>query len=241
MATVGGPKIVTRGLKFYIDSSNTKSYQSGSSQWKDLMQKEYHMTINAGESVNTSTANAPVLFFDGAQGSYSTWSGPQLTSPAIFDTSDFTYIVLAYPTSLAGVDNPGYVRTMESGGWPNSYIICQWNSGSKSINFSGEDDNQETFGFSTGNDKIDVNEWWFSAFTVDRQNSLRTTYLNGEQVHQSSLSATIQGVNPTGSLRIPSSWTEYPGGIALTLMYEVSLTADEVQQNYNALKSRFNL
>tara|TARA_Y100000114_G_scaffold145733_1_gene155688 strand:- start:329 stop:1054 length:726 start_codon:yes stop_codon:yes gene_type:complete len=241
MGTAGGPKLVTRGLKFYIDSSNPRSYISGSTDWNDLMQKEYHMNINAGESVNTSSANTPVLFFDGAQNSYSTWSGDKLTSPAIFNNNSFTYTVVAYPTSLAGIDNPGYVRTMESGGWPNSYILCQWNSGSKQITFGGEDDNQENFGLGTGTNSIDINKWWFSTFTIDRDNNLETGYLNGEQVQQNSFSETFQGVNPTGSFRIPSSWTEYPGGIALTLMYEVALTATEVKQNYNALKGRFRL
>ena len=139
--------------------------------------------------------------------------------------------------SIIAVD----VRTMESGGWPNSYILCQWNSGSKQITFGGEDDNQENFGLGTGTNSIDINKWWFSTFTIDRDNNLETGYLNGEQVQQNSFSETFQGVNPTGSFRIPSSWTEYPGGIALTLMYEVALTATEVKQNYNALKGRFRL
>jgi len=241
MATAGGPKIVTTGLKFYIDSSNVKSYISGSTKWFDLIQKVYHMDINAGETVNTTLANAPVLFFDGQQGSYTTWSGPQLTSPGIFDQSSFSYIVIAYASSLNGPDAGDYARAIETGGYPNSYFISQWNSGSKNISFSGEDDNQQTFSIGTGTNSIDIDQWYFFAGVLDREASKERTYLNGSLQVEESLTAGFQGMNPTGSFRIPSSYNEYPGAIALTMLYERALTSQEILQNYNALKERFSL
>lgn len=241
MATAGGPKIITRGLKFYIDSSNVKSYVSGSVDWFDLMQKDYHMNINAGETVNTTLANAPVLFFDGQQGSYTTWSGPQSTSPGIFDQSSFSYVVVGYASSLNGPDAGNYARAIETGGFPNSYFISQWNSGSKNISFSGEDDNQQTFAVGTGNNSIDIDQWFFFTGVLDREAGKERTYLNGSLQAEENLTAGFQGMNPTGSFRIPSSYNEYPGAIALTMLYERALTSAEAAHNYRALKARFGL
>jgi hypothetical protein len=85
---------------------------------------------------------------------------------------------------------------------------------------------------------------WYHLIAVFESNTSKKIYLNGN------LEATITDSTtfPTGidNLNIGRYGRSTPGGytngqIAYVMVYNKALTANEVTQNYNALKSRFGL
>ena len=62
MATKGGLNIVTDGLEFYLDASNSKSYISGNTLFNDLVGSK---SLELNNGVSYTTDNLGSLEFDG--------------------------------------------------------------------------------------------------------------------------------------------------------------------------------
>jgi len=63
MAFQYSPKIVTNGLSFYVDASNTKSFVSGSTVWNDLTINSNNGTLTNGPTFSRN--NGGSIVFDG--------------------------------------------------------------------------------------------------------------------------------------------------------------------------------
>jgi hypothetical protein len=77
--------------------------------------------------------------------------------------------------------------------------------------------------------------------TISHSGSTIIAYINAIQTN-SAASSLVSGGGTT-SIGYDINRTNYPfkGNISNTQIYNRALTASEIQQNYNALKSRFNL
>ena len=117
MAGIVAPDIVTNGLILYLDASNTKSYVSGSTTWRDLSG-----TAITGSLVNGptfSSTNAGVITFDGTN------DYVQVSDNANLRSSSGTYSLWFNCTGTASGSstNSAVLYKADTVGSFNGYII----------------------------------------------------------------------------------------------------------------------
>lgn len=207
----------------YVSTSSTVSLNS---TWYDLSGNNITGSLNNGVTFNGETQGS--LYFDGSN-DYVTCGNP---SALTFPQNAFSLVTwFKYPASgfffNKGVGNVGGFNLWYTG----TQLRFQIYSGSVApapINVVAG--------------TINSNTYYQASATYD--GSVANTYLNGVLVGTQTNSQTI--VNTTGSLQIgyraDGVNTNYSSGsISVVQVYNRALSATEVQQNYNALKSRFGL
>jgi len=226
------PKIVTDGLEFYVDASNYKSYVSGSTTEYDLVGSQ-DMTLNNG--VSYTTDNLGSLVFDGLD--------------------DYTQTVNNYNREKPSMSWDVWFNRTQS----NNNNNMPWSNFLPYLAFRF--DNRFMFSFST---RLTGTTTQRSLFTTTTYSD-NTWYNVCSTLHQdfSSGDVTVQ-IYVNGELETSNTWTgivdeyystpyelrignhrgaSYPfeGKIPSLKIYNKILSADEVRQNYNALKTRFGL
>ena len=215
------PNIVRNGLVLELDAANTKSYPGTGTSWTDLTANAYNGTLTNGPTFNSG--NGGSIVFDG--------------------TND--YILTTYL--------PGTITQQTIGCWINklntqySFILAD------SSLYFGFEIYPTTIYVNINNDKYgqvsyDINGWQNIVFTYDGSQPDNPTrlkiYLNGN-IQTPCYTGTIpNSVSNIPAINIGRRWwsTIYSQGkIAQTSIYNRALSATEVLQNYNALKSRFGL
>ena len=248
MAGVVGPTIpgVTDGLVFYVDAA--LSYTSGNTIWYDLVGTGNGTLIN---NPTFDSGNGGSLTFDGSDDSIdldthaSTFSGLNIGSVSIWfkiESSESGGCLF----SIAESSDPKIISINNSRRNTNKpVIIDDDDGGSGGWNLNAYE--------STGNGSKYRDGVWHNVFLVVGSSSNKL-YMDGSE-----LSLTYgRGSSSTGnwlfplnldSMRIGVSRhggterleTFFEGQIATTQLYNRVLSPTEITQNYNALKSRFNL
>ena len=221
------------GLTLCLDAGNSKSYPGSGTTWTDLSGRGNTGTLTGGPTYNS--ANGGSIVFDGTN-DYVLANNTSLNSQ--FSTTSVSHFMWVYPTG-AGVLVSELGQTTPNVSWHDSNI---------EINASG------AFSFSTWHggltnkvvsSNLSFNTWYYVGFAYDGTTltayingaSIGTTtfsrqapYNNGQQTHYA-LFATDGTNMGTGGYGV--------GRCAAFSVYNRALSAAEIQQNYNALKSRF--
>ena len=224
MAFFRGPNVVTDGLVLALDAANQKSYVSGSTTWSDLSGNGYNGTFNTASFTNL---NGGAISFDGVTSSIA------VTSTALQDIGG-TINTWVYPVANAIIG--GYILSAFGTNSDRFYI----NHG---VNYFNTTRGNPTSGVTFTN-SVTFNQWYnlTSTWVSSSLGSSLSGYLNGVFVGSTPITASgttsnfhIGGFSNTGGTQA------FSGSIALTQIYNRALSSQEVLQNYNALKSRFNL
>lgn len=221
MAYNFGGKIVQDGLILYLDAANRRSYPGAGTDWNDLTVNRNNGTLINGHTF--SSANAGSIVFDGSNDYVSTNYTASL--------GDFTVGVWFKASNSL---NGGYARLVDkdyaSGFWIGKYETPNnWGGGVLESSppygrYVTLPDNQ-----------------WNCIFSV-RQDTTHTVYGNGITNNTSGTvsSAALNSTNiSVASLAGVSNFLN--GSISLLCVYNRALSAQEVLQNYNALKHRYGL
>jgi len=226
------PPIVTNGLVLSLDAANSRSYVSGSTVWRDMSGNNRSGSLLSGTSY--SSTNGGSINFTG---------GYVSGSSQINTRQNFTVSVWMYPTAL------GTTRRALVG---NSY---SGNSNGWYLSTAGSNTNN-TFFFSVGTDQayrvaaadtLALNQWYYltavcqngwGSIDLYRNGNVITSYAVSLQT-TNTLTYTFAELNIGG--RISTSIDPYSGNISQVQVYNRALSAQEVKQNYDALKTRFNL
>jgi hypothetical protein len=219
----GTKPIVTNGLVLHLDAANQKSYVSGSTIWTDL-------------SGNGNHATATTPQYSGSNGG--SFNFPNNTT-SVFTTPSYTLVpnggvtmeAFIYPTTdTFSVGGSGIT------GRRNAYIY--------GIDINGNQPSAEIIGlngFGTPS-VLTISNIWYHILWTYSTTSVKT-YVNGINIY--STSGTYSTPTDTATFQIGKRWGGfgYPlyGNIAIVRWYNRPLSESEVQQNYNAQKSRFNL
>jgi hypothetical protein len=224
-----GPHIVTDGLVLSLDAGNVKSYQSGSTTWFD----------KSGNANNGTLTNGPT--FDSANGGSIVFDG----------TNDF--INLPTSTSLWS-SNFSINFFIKSNILGNQFIFSNGTYGSAATNIWFGGGNLNNFAIflrrTDGTNAIGYNFTlpipynilaYYSIVYSTNDNTLKL-YQNSNLVESKNTSLVDPSWMPNG-WRIGNSngWTSVNGNIYNFTIYSKALSAEEVLQNYNATKSRYNL
>lgn len=227
MGISGGPDMIQDGLVLSLDASDRNSYVSGSAVWRDL----------SGNANNGNLTNGPT-FNSGNGGSI------------VFDaTNDY---VGSFPTQISGINSKTvsafiYVNGTTRGGICGTRPLVASQGWVLTVNRTSP--GNLTY-FHTGgsiielNASISINTWCQVAFTYSTVTATATLYKNGNQIGspQTSFSTIVSSTfNGMIGNEDESALAPLNGSIANVQIYNRALSATEVLQNYNALKSRFNI
>jgi len=232
MSTKYSPQIVTTGLVLALDAANKVSYRGSGTTWTDLSGNN-----NTGTLVNSPTFSNSYLTFNGTNQYVNV-----ANSTSLQVTATFTVCAWVYPTTLAARYAVFSTRaTNPAGGW--QLEIGSTGIGSLSVNriaFTGVG----TWIAETFDNVLTTNRWWFICLTkVNNATTGGTFYINGTSVaNRQTNTYTITNNADVKRIGTSSGTSElFPGRIALTSLYNRTLSAAEILQNYNANKSRFGL
>lgn len=243
----GTPPIVTNGLVMHLDAANMISYLSGSSIWNNLgRNNSTGSLVNSPININDAVSS---LSFNGTN----QWVN--LGKPTIlnFGTGSFSISVWIKPTvgnQLKVIASKG--ATGSNNGWWFA-LDNRYNSILNGISFSAQSSAANgSNGAKNATTPYIVNEWNYIVGVWDSVNKDIYIYINGLRrnttIVQSNGSG-LAGVTTTDQLDADTTIMAYDNGTSLyaqcilssCLMYNRLLSDSEIFQNYNALKSRFNL
>jgi hypothetical protein len=215
MASIGGPSIVESGLVLSLDAANIKSYASGSTTWFDKSGFGNNGTLANGPTYNS--ANGGSIVFDG-------------TNDYVINTN-LKYSPFTYDVYFKG--GSGYISRLFGYGW-GLYVsatnqLAVWidtdtshRSTTTNIPYDGNSITNISIAFAN------------SAFSLYKNGVfLQTVNTPSSSVYSTTTQFTI-GADNTGN-------AFFTGNIYSVKMYNRALTAQEILQNYNATKGRFNL
>jgi hypothetical protein len=232
MGTNVRPNIVTNGLVLALDAANTKSYPRTGTTWRDLSGNN-----NSGSLVNSPTFNSlngGSIVFNGTNQYVSV---PYVSS---LNPTNITVNIWIKRISAVSYSHP-IILPVSNTTWANPYMAygVEYLSTTDTLSF--------ILGFTTNtyastDITVPGNNIWFN-YTGTYDGSNVRVYLNGTL--QITRAETRTKISTTANLYLGAinTSTLYPfnGNIPTAQIYNRALSASEVLQNYNALKSRFNL
>jgi hypothetical protein len=225
MSLSHGSSIVRDGLVLQLDAANPRSYSGTGTTWFDLSGNDNANIIN-GVTYESST-NSGAFSFDGVD------DYMNITQPNVgFSPNQWTICFWINP-------NNQFSRFLT----PNSNGIDQWLEWSSNrVNVriaSGADTNERT-GITGTSNSVPVSTWSFVCVSID--NLEIRLYVNG--VLNGSSSQTLTIANWSGTWRLgqrgnSTSW--YSGKFAIFSAYNRALSAQEIQQNFEAMRGRYGI
>jgi hypothetical protein len=226
MASLGGPNIITNGLVLALDAANVKSYPGSGTVWNDLSGNNNSGSLTNGPTF--SSTNGGSIIFDG--------------------TNDYSTQLIALPnnnlTACVWIRNNDVSITQR--------IFAQGNFGSDSAgnNFSLQIFNSTVRGIigSLGSGQFVgtgvsiLSNTWTKVDLILGSGKL-DLYINGV-IKQSDITSSTIGISSyiINIATRANNASEFFSGIITNLqIYNRALSASEILQNYNAVRSRFGL
>ena len=219
--------IVRDGLIIYLDTANSISYVSGSTTWRDLSGNG-----NNGILINGPTfdpANGGGIVFDGVD-DYANVPIPTINS---FDTVTISGII-----KWLSFGNDMFLGMTTYDVWTQSNTLGFNNGNSNVIGINAE--TVTSLGL--------LGNWKYYTFVMNKSGLLSTNkiYINGTSVGPLTAVVGSDGNIPgfNTNLRL-CSWNNggFNGNMQYSNLqvYNRELSTQEISQNFNAMKSRFNL
>jgi len=225
----GGP-IVTDGLVFNIDASNLVSYENGSTS-----------TYSLTGSLNGTLTNG-VGYLPGNGGTFD------------FDgTNDYILVSNGYSTVMQGNDYWTVSVWVNADSFGSSPVLISPGSGQlayfdlflelNSSNIWMAAGGGSTTNYIQANPSLSTNTWYHVTWVKDGATT-GYIYLDGKQLNTSVIGTGL-GSMPNTAANFSLGSFKQSGGYYLNgkmpsiLMYDRALTAEEIGQNYNAQKQKF--
>ena len=226
MAVQYNPAIVTDGLVLCLDAANRKSYPETGTNWNSAI-NNFTFTLNNGATFSSASQS---FSFDGTNDSASINS-----STLNIGSGDFTIDIWYYWISP---QTGNFRKVMGSGNYLQpGYVIIT--NGNTDVPVFGIQYGTSTWN-SIGSGTPKINSW--NHGVVTRLNGTITVYLNG--VNTGSTTDSYNFANATTTIRIGSNGSnseQFKGNVASVKQYDKGLNAEQVLQNFNALRGRFGI
>ena len=216
------PSIVTNGLILNLDAGNPASYPGSGITWTDLSGNGNNGTLINGPTFNSADGGSIVL--DGSNDYI------EIPHNAVFNFTTGLTISSWIKTTMS-VD--AYIATKQENSFFFAIGPAGTTAGKASFFLNGTSGGwlQSTATVSTGN--------WVNLIATWSSN-ISSIYVNGIL----DISATRSGTLSTGPNSVYFGWrnvNQFLGNLSNYQFYNRALSAPEVLQNYNVLKSRFGL
>ena len=222
------PSVVTSGLLFCFDVGNVKSYPGSGSTLTDI-----------GSSGNNGTLyNSPA--YNSSNGGYLTLNGINnyidFGTSANLKNTTCSFELWFNPAVVTGYsDGANLLNITDGTNWRNGAGLSMYNGNLTAGVANGTTNYSATYA-------ISVNNWYHAVMTFNPTSGFLILYVNA--VLRTTTSSAACVFNATNKL--VSGWTagytSHPNAkLACGRVYNTALTADQVLQNYNALRGRFGL
>jgi hypothetical protein len=212
------PSIITQNLSLCLDAANSKSYPGSGTTWTDLSGNGNNGTLVNGVGYNSS--NLGSLVFDGVNDYVNIPNFSSLANSPACTISIWSYVK----------QNKGYHF------WGNLIFLLQIQSNQTyrlRFNLNGDWRGEYTTSFPSNiYHKLDIT--WDGTTTK--------MYINAQETVSSTLDSAFSSFSNTTNqpLEISRRSTDYSNvDIPQVSIYNRALTASEIQQNFNATRSRF--
>ena len=232
MAFAYSPKIVTDGLVFAVDAANKKSYPGSGTTWTDLAGSN-DGTLTNGPTFDSDSGGS--IVFDGTD-DYIELGSIDSTNSLMLNGSDLTISAWVY------FDGSGdrYQRLIDkssAGSATNGYSL--W------VDFQSDGVGYSVNGNNSRTNTMPSSNAWSNIVVVANQTSA-TSYINLSSISNSYYAGShTTPPNSTQNCRMGtwnhSTGRELNGNMAMLQIHNRALSVNEITQNYNALKSRFEL
>ena len=222
MGLAHSPRIVTDGLVLCLDAGNTKSYPGSGTTWTDLI-GERQATLN-----NSPTHSSKYFTFDGTD------ENAVFSSSVEVSTAGFSMAFLMRVTDLQNGSGWNFMLADKDTG-NGSFEMGIYGSGNRNFIFK---DNDQTSGNQTVSTALG-SDWVYLVFGMN-SSLYPWIYLNGEFKTQLGTTFTSATLDFT-QLFSYTNVGYFKGDFSCIQLYSKSLSASEIQQNFNALRGRFGI
>ena len=219
MGISAGPDMVQDGLVLSLNANDRLSYISGSTTWNDVSGQGNNGTLTNGPTFNS--ANGGSIVFDYSNDYVKINSFADILSKTTYTKTAWFYM-------------NSYKYNIVSGG--DTALHAFWMAGTNKLS-AGHNSSWQTV---TSITSLALNTWYFGAVTFNTSTGW-CLYVNGNLESTSSITTTFTG---TGGILVGAfndAQNLWDGRIANVAVYNRVLSPQEIKQNYNATKSRFNL
>jgi hypothetical protein len=239
MGITYNPRTITDGLVLCLDAGNSKSYPGSGTTWTDLMGNGYNATL-----INSPTHNSQIgyISFDGTN-QYATHTIPLVQGGQEDFTFEVMFRMVTLPTAQYAAN--GHIWGGENG----NDIVLYVNPASGGVsNLNLVYDDSRYPASSTGhisNGTITANTWVHWVCQGRASDDTIAHYINGQL--DKTFTSVVSGQenknrNTDGMIAYDSRWATYSQmDMAIIREYHRLLSAQEIQQNFNATRSRFSI
>jgi hypothetical protein len=226
--TVYDASFNSNGALLYVDAGNTASYPGSGTTWTGLSSNASDTTL-VGSPPFTSAGAASYFSFNGSGNQYAS------TTASKFNVTytGKTVIVAARMTSVAAATYRCLFGTNTGTRNFNTYIYSP-SAGVYQIHWSAG-----SGGGLSNNLSLTTNQWFILAVT-HTTGGLVSYYLNGQPVGNNT-GQTFTQYAANGGEFIALGDNYWYGDISLCAVYGRALSSDEIQQNFNSVRSRYSL
>ena len=226
MSRKNGPSITTNGLVLYLDAANRQSYTSGSTTWTDVSNNANNGTLTNGPTF--SSANGGSIVFDGTNDYVSCSNNESLSF-----TNKLTLQIWCSLNINGQYDSPLMKTTSDA--WNDGYGFYMENN--RFYFFINSWD---------GAHRVSVSKTTFpmTNFVGTYDGTCLKLYENGILMQTGSFfnsNVSNSSANLLIGMGGGNNIYAWNGNISQVSIYNISLTASEVLQNYNTTKTRFGL
>jgi len=228
--------IITDGLILHLDAADTNSYPGSGTTWTDLSGNGNHGTLENAPTF--SSDNGGSIAFDGSN-DYVDLGNDASLRPAIADG----FTVSCWIKSSSDIT---LINIFSNDGAENNYygVWVTIGGSSKMTHATGDGGGPASYSRSThvASTLLSTNTWYHFTYLFDGENQANwDAYLNGSIESTGTTSGTGGNMSYTGGEayigRRYGDYGEFTMGSFQ--FYDRLLSADEITQNYNAQKERY--
>lgn len=226
-----GVSTVLNGLVLYYDAANTISYPGSGTSIIDICRVGNNGTLTGG--IAYSSSNAGIMTYDGTSGYIDCGSAPQIGS----SLTGLTVSAWIYSTSQS-------IRCIAENGTTfttNTFYMFQENTTNFTFEVYGTN-----YDIVYSNYTYQLNTWYNLVGTW--QNNARTEmYTNGVYTSGVRTGGTAQTSLRNGNANLNignrpgNTIYRFSGNMGPVMFYNRALSAEEIQQNFNALRGRYGI
>lgn len=241
MAVNYNPRIVTNGLVLCLDAANSKSYPGSGTAWADLSGNGYNSTLTNGPTFNSS--NGGSITFDGVN-DYALYNNNTVAD----NLSAMTVSIWVYANwPLSGGTGSFVSKITDAGDGAGWEMGSRYNS-ANNLKFYTQPAGGATWNYATCPSPPSGNSWINFVASYTGVTNPISLYLNGTKQTFSGSSGSFSSIATTSNISIASRdgkntyGTKYTAiTVGVVKIYNRQLLDQEVTQNFNALRGRFNL
>ena len=221
MSFDNGPRIVTNGLVLALDAADRNSYVSGSTTWNDLSGNGNNATLVNNPTF--SSTNGGSIVFNGTDNYIDT--GKTATQLGVFN-ANYTFDAWVYPTNFTG--DRSMFGTVTNAVREGLHLVFR-----NGVIYQGHYSADIQAGTGT------LNAWNNICYTYTQSSGLASIYKNGILQGSGTIASFIGTTNILIGRSLSSGY--FVGNGSNYKIYNRALAVSEIQQNYNATKTRFGL